>query len=302
MITHRQVEAFRAVILAGSATGAAQLMSLTQPAVTRLIQDIEYRLQLTLFERRGGKLVPTSDAITLYREVERSFQGLERIERQAADLRERRVGRLRIAGLPALAVDFLPAFAARFLAARPTLEITVLGPTSPLALDWVSSGQCDLAVVHEQFQSTAVRTTPLPAFAAVVALPRSHPLAAKHEIHATDLHEQDFITLAAPSLIEHTISSVFAAHRVRPRLRVESPLTMMACRMAAEGIGCTLVDPFTADHYAGERLVVRPFRPAILFEWAIITPSFTPVAPLAEEFMAGFIAEFAARIAVNRTG
>ena len=77
---------------------------------------------------------------------------------------------------------------------------------------------------------------------------------------------------------------------------------MMACRMAAEGIGCTLVDPFTADHYAGERLVVRPFRPAILFEWAIITPSFTPVAPLAEEFMAGFIAEFAARIAVNRTG
>ena len=51
MLKHRQVEAFRAVIISGSMSTAADILGITQPAVSRLIRDLEYETRLDLFER-----------------------------------------------------------------------------------------------------------------------------------------------------------------------------------------------------------------------------------------------------------
>lgn len=67
-----------------------------------------------LFERSGGRLVATGDAMALYREIDRSVVGLERIAGLARDLRKtRRFSAHR--GTAGLANGFLPAFAAGFL-------------------------------------------------------------------------------------------------------------------------------------------------------------------------------------------
>ena len=92
----RQVEAFRAVMLTGQMTTAAELMSVTQPAVSRLIRDFEHATRLRLFVRRGNQITPTQEAVTLWKEVDRAFIGLSRIAtvadeiaRQAAGARRR---------------------------------------------------------------------------------------------------------------------------------------------------------------------------------------------------------------------
>ena len=64
MIQARQIEAFRAVMLTRSMTGAAEMIGVTQPAVSRLVRDLEAELGLSLFERRGNKLVPVALADT----------------------------------------------------------------------------------------------------------------------------------------------------------------------------------------------------------------------------------------------
>src|SRR5690625_7672400 len=78
----RQVEAFRAVMQFGSITAAAQALGVTQPAVSRLIADLEYAISFLLFERRGARLLPTREAIELYGEVERMYYGLDRLEHE----------------------------------------------------------------------------------------------------------------------------------------------------------------------------------------------------------------------------
>ena len=103
----RQIEAFRAVVMTGGVGAAAALINVTQPAVSRMIRDLQRHLGLALFERRGTGLVPTSEALSLYAEVERAFVGLERIEQMATELRTRRAGFLRIAALPALALSLI---------------------------------------------------------------------------------------------------------------------------------------------------------------------------------------------------
>ena len=80
-INLRQVEAFRAVFQTGSMSAAGALMGVTQPAISRLIRDLEAEIRLPLFDRKAGKVTVTPDGVALYREVQRSFHGLDRIAR-----------------------------------------------------------------------------------------------------------------------------------------------------------------------------------------------------------------------------
>src|SRR5689334_17195859 len=152
----RQIEAFRAMMLTGGATDAAKLMGVTQPAVSRMIRDLQLALDLKLFERRGARLVPTGEARGLYAEVERSFLGLDRIAAAAVELRTRRAGILRIASLPALANGFLPHCVGGFLAQRPKLDLMLSGLVSHIVLDIVASGQSDLGFAQAPIEHTGV--------------------------------------------------------------------------------------------------------------------------------------------------
>src|SRR5436853_7818507 len=130
-INPRQIEAFRALMLTASTTRAAQVMNVTQPAVSRLVRDLQAALELTLFERQGTRLTPTNEALALYAEVERSYVGLERIAQAAREIRGRRAGALRIAAMPALCSGFLPRFAGHYLMQRPGLDVALFGLMSP---------------------------------------------------------------------------------------------------------------------------------------------------------------------------
>ncbi len=89
-----------------------------------MIRDFQHHVGLALFERRGTRLVPTSEALSLYAEVERTFVGLERIAKTATEIRTRRTGFLRIAAMPALANGFLPRFAGKFATEHPRTSIS----------------------------------------------------------------------------------------------------------------------------------------------------------------------------------
>jgi DNA-binding transcriptional LysR family regulator len=70
----RHMEVFRAVMLTGSISGAAKMLYVSQPAVSKLITYIESRLSFRLFDRVNNRLIATAEAHTLYREVERVYQ------------------------------------------------------------------------------------------------------------------------------------------------------------------------------------------------------------------------------------
>ena len=85
-ITHRHIEVFRAVMTAGSVTGAAQLLYTSQPTVSRELARMEQLLGYALFERVQGRLRATARALLLWDEVRRSWQGLERVIDRAVEL------------------------------------------------------------------------------------------------------------------------------------------------------------------------------------------------------------------------
>jgi len=264
----RQIEAFRALILTGGVGAAANLLNISQPAVSRMIRDFQQDLGLSLFERRGTRLVPTSDALSLYAEVERAFVGLDRIAKTATELRTRRAGFLRIAALPALANGFLPRFAGQFAAERPKLDLGVSGLVSHAVVAAVAQGQSDLGFAESSLEHAAVQTERMPAAPYVAVLPRGHRLTRKKRLHPADFAGESFVSLGHSSLSRFRIDRVFAEHGVERILRIETPLSEIACSLVASGAGVSLCEPFTASEYATRGIVIRPFEPHIEFEYA----------------------------------
>src|SRR3989338_9076886 len=116
-ITHRHIEVFRAVMTAGSATGAADLLHSSQPTVSRELARLESLLGYALFERIQGRLRANARALALWDEVQRSWQGLERVVDRAVALC--RAGAVLLRTLDE--VSLLPASHA--LALQPVLQL-----------------------------------------------------------------------------------------------------------------------------------------------------------------------------------
>jgi DNA-binding transcriptional LysR family regulator len=286
MLNPRQVEAFRAVIVTGGISNAARALNITQPAVSRLIQDLQYALGLPLFAKRGARLVPTSEALTLYREVERQFVGLERIESAARNLREGRAGSLRIAALPAFSVGFLPRVLGAYLEERPGLEISIYGSISSQVVDWVASGFCEVGFAQLPLDFPGIDVEMLPQGQQVAIVPVGHPMAKKAVLSPQDFAGESFVSLEHPTQLRYRVDALFQAHGVPRITRIETPLSMIACGLVAAGAGVSVVDPFTAAEYRGRGIEIRPLKPSVNFEIATIWGTGRPRSAVALDFAA----------------
>jgi DNA-binding transcriptional LysR family regulator len=217
--------------------------------------------------------VPTGEALSLYREVERSFVGLDRIAQAAKDLRDRRAGTLRIAALPALANGFLPRLIGRFLAKRPKLDLALHGLPSPIVLEWTAMGLCDIGVAELPVEHPSVVTTLLPEVTAVAAVPAGHPLVRRRRLVPSDFEGQPFVSLGQSSLLRFRIDAIFADHGITRQMRVETPLAIVAGT------------PVTAADLDPARVVLMPFEPAIRVEQAVLRSSLQSPSGVAMEFV-----------------
>jgi DNA-binding transcriptional LysR family regulator len=286
MINSRQIEAFRAVMLTGAMTAAAEVIHVTQPAVSRLIRDLEAELDLTLFHRGGNHVVPTAQAHALLAEVERSFIGLRQIRDFAEDLRSGQGGSLKVAALPALAAGFLPRFVAKFSRDRPRLKITIDGLPSPMIRDGLVAGQFEIGLTAYPFQRQSLAITPL-GDGAVVAMPPDHRLSEQAVVRSGDLHDENLILL---SRFRSGVQPVeVALQSVTRRAPIETPLATIACVLVTEGMGIAIVDPFSASEFVGKGLVIRPFEPSWIIGSALVHSSERALSVIAQEFRDMFL-------------
>ncbi|MGV7242361.1 LysR family transcriptional regulator [Caballeronia sp. M23-90] len=125
----RHIEVFSAIISTGSAAGAAKLLHISQPAISKVLKHAEQSLGFRLFLRDRGKLVPTPEALRLREELGPFEDHLRRIRRLSATLAHRGERPLAVAVTPAIAYTVLPQAVAAWLEAFP-------------------DASCELAVAH----------------------------------------------------------------------------------------------------------------------------------------------------------
>jgi DNA-binding transcriptional LysR family regulator len=279
-----QIEAFRSVMLTGSVVGAARLMNVTQPGVSRTIGLMELRLSYPLFERRGRRLVPTPEAEALYREVEHLYGSIERIAQVAQDIRFQRAGALRIATLPALAQWLVPRGITRFLSTRPNVTVFVQSLPSRQIAELVSTRQFDVGVVELPLSRPATEIEPFEPVQSMAVMPSSHKLAAKRLISLKELDGERMVLLSQHSFVRYLIDDAFSSLGVAPNVVLETPSSSIACALVAAGAGIALVSKWAAAPFAGPDLVVLPVKESLSSRYALIFPEGSARLLLADAF------------------
>jgi len=288
MITSRAIEAFRAIILTGGVSAAAEMLHISQPAVTRLIKDLEASLGFSLFHRRKSRVFPTNEALTFYEEVARSFIGLERISRVAEQIRERKAGRLSIATMPALIHGLLPSVIKHFTADRPDVVTSIQVGRSPSVLQLVGSQQADIGIASSPIQGPGVKLLKTFTTDCVCILPPGHDLGKQAEISVGDLADLPFISLGQETLNRFKVDAMFENAGVKRKVQIETLLSSAAASFVMEGIGVSVVDPFAGNMVKNLGGIVRPFKPTVTFEFGVVISQSKTLSGLEQDFLEAF--------------
>ncbi len=284
-ITHRQLSLFRAIMLHGSLSRAAQSTTSSQPTLSRELARLEQVLGFDLFDRVRGRLRPTVRALALMQEVERSFVGLEHIATRAQELRNFTTGRLRLACLPALAHALVPQALVHFARALPQATVSVCPEESPWLEQAMSEQRYDLGLSETAEAPTGVALQPLLQINEVAVLPRGHRLCRLPVLQPQDFAGERFISLAAGDPYRHQIDQMFAEAGVPRMLHLETTSAVAVCAMVRQGLGVAIVNPLTALALAGPELLIRPLSVAIAFEVRLLLPQVAAPHPLQQHMV-----------------
>ncbi|MEX4005151.1 LysR substrate-binding domain-containing protein [Paraburkholderia sp. EG285A] len=282
----RQIEAFRLVVLRGSMTAAAEELHTSQPAISRLIAELESALGLQLFTRNGGRLQVTEAGTAFYRDVERSFVGLEMLEQSAREIRTLARGRLRVVAAPLLALTLLPAVIEQFLAMHPQIFVSLEMRSDVTMQRWVSSAYCDVGFMTASPEAYAVETEDLFRLPALCVLPAAHPLAARRRISATDLQGERLILPSYSDESRGPIDRVLRAAGVDQVPVIETPYGALITALVSRGLGIGISNALAAIDTSPKRIAFRPLDPSTTFRGYILRPRLPQSNPIVDEFVA----------------
>lgn len=186
----RQMEVFRAVMQTGGVVGAAELLHVSQPAVSKVLTQAQQKLGYRLFERVKGRLVPTPEAQTLIAEIDALWRSVEHIRDVSRELASPRSGTLNLAVsaslAPYLVSRTLALLAERFPGLSTRMEILV----SPILVESLLDRTADLGVaMFPNDHPNLVRVRNYQCSLAFVA-PQGHRLTRKRVVSPSDLKDE----------------------------------------------------------------------------------------------------------------
>lgn len=291
----RQLEAFAAVMSTGSVTAAGRLLGRSQPAISRLLQELEDEIGYPLFKRSGPRVTPTDQGFLLYEDVERALTSLREIRSRAKDI-ARDAGRpLRVAATSALAVGLIPDAVRRVEAQTGPGSMQILGMTPERVVHAVLTGAVQLGATSLPLEHRGLDVHWIGQAPCAAALPADDPAAAQPVVALSDLAKRRLITMANPYRLRHRLDQALARAGDTFADLIETNSSTYALGAVRAGLGAAVLEPVTAYGAPMEGVAIRPLDVDIPFYFGAISPQAKPLTTLAGD-LAAALAEAAAAL------
>lgn len=242
----RHLHCFLAVARLGSLRRAAETLSVTQPAVTKTVAELEDILGVRLFHRgrRGAVLTPEAEVFMRHAEAVVSGAG-EAVRSVAA---ERARVPLTLGGLPTLTPSFLPQVLTGLSARLPTLAVRVVTGRNRQLLEQLQQRELDAVVgrLAEPEHMVGLSFEHLYAEPLAVAVRAGHPLLARGRLQMAELGAYDLVVPLPGTIIRHAVDGLLATHGVTPRRALMETLSSSLGRQLALGSDALWFTPLGA--------------------------------------------------------
>ncbi len=281
----RHIEVFHAIMQAGTITGAAQILHISQPAVTKVLQHCELQLGLPLFNRVRGKLYPTPEAQRLRLEIDKLNKDLVSIRRLASNLRTGEFELLRLVSTPALGVSVLPSAIAQWCDAYPHARCTLATHHTREIISALLLNEADLALSLHDPCYPGIVAEPLAAGLMMALCPLNSPEgAAGGGLKVADIRTP-LIAIAEGDPLGNLVMGAFESEDFHPQSRITVQTYQLARSLVEAGAGMTVVDPFTAAAADHTRVRVRALEPSVPVQLYLLTAVSSPPAQSARRLV-----------------
>lgn len=270
----KHIEAFNALMLTGTVRAAAKLLHVTQPAVTQTIQLAELQLGYPLFARQRRRLVPTSEALALYPEVQRLMTQLEEVRRLALALKLGESDQeLRILIVPSLAVRLLPDALTVFRHRYANVALSVRIQHSHEIARAIALHEADIGIVYGSSTHANLDQEHVASGHLVYVSPlRQRGSDRRTTIALQDALREPFIRIDERDPLGAMLADQWARLGLAPEAGISVQTHHIAMLFAEQGFGPAIIDSFTAKASRSETLHVRALTPEIPVDVRALIP------------------------------
>jgi len=200
----QQVRYFLALARTLNFTRAAEQSNVSQPALTRAIQQLEHELGGPLFHRERANTHLSELGRMMLPYLEQIFTQTEAAKQHAKSIKKLDNVTLRIGAMCTIGPAMISDLIVKFRIAHPNVDLEVVEEGSTELMDMLTRGDLNLALFGLP-EPLDVRFHGLPLFAErfVIALPPDHPLAAHNVVRCSDTHEEPYVSRANCEIFDY---------------------------------------------------------------------------------------------------
>lgn len=281
----RHIEVFHAVYTSGSITGAARLLNVSQPSISKVLAHAEQQLGFPLFERHKGRIVPTREADRLIENVNDVYRDINELRRVSKNLGSAEAGVVRIAMTPALGIDVIPAAIASYLAQHPDTMFELETLHQHQVVRALRETRVDFGIVFSPPATPGIRIDPLASAEFVVIANKSMDFGNRTKLTLKDIEGLDFVNLNARSPLGQILATRIETSDIKLRTIANVETYQMAKALVAHGAGVALIDEVTARSTGHERVAAFYLDPPLPFEISIMRTVSDPFSVIAQRFV-----------------
>lgn len=267
-LTLRQIEIVRAIMVTGSISGAARLLEVAQPGVSRTLKHMETALGLTLFQRQSGRLIPAPEARDIFLQVQEVHARLENLQLSVDRFRRGHDVELSIGSVSSIAQVMVPRAIAQLRRQLPELRINLELLKLEEIIDFLMLRTGEMVCTSSRFDHPSIEFLPLSRCRMCCIVERSHPLARKPVVSIEDMAGYPIVGIDPRDPYGRNVTGVFARRSLTYETGIRARFISTVISLVKQDLGIAILDAFSVSDIRTDHpdILVLPIDEDVLFE------------------------------------
>lgn len=237
----QQLEYFRTLAQTQHVTRSAEVLSISQSALSRSIARLEDEMGVPLFDRQGRTIRLNQFGQIFLERVENMMKEFNEGKKEIQDLLEPESGTISLGFLHTLSTNLIPDLISSFRMDYPKIKFKLGQGPSHILLDQLQSGEIDLCLIAPNDVKHPVRWEELWSEELFVIVPKNHKFANYQSIKLEQLANEPFIHLKKGFSLRITVEQLFQEVEIRPDITFEGEEADTVAALVAAGLGISIL-------------------------------------------------------------
>jgi DNA-binding transcriptional LysR family regulator len=266
MLTLRQIEVIRAIMVTGTVGGAARLLNVSSPGISRVMKHAESVLGMKLFSRKAGRYMPTREAHDIFAQINGVYEKVEDLGFVIKRLKRGAGSELKIGSVPSISTVMVPRAIGDIQRRFPGLIVEIDVLKLEEAIDYLLLGKGEAVAMSFKLDHPLLTFEPLATGRLKCIVPIAHALANQTHISAREIVKHPLIGIDPNDPYGRIMAGIFNRNSLQYDLKIRARFGSTVCALVTNGLGIGVIDEFTlaGDNWPG--ISILEFEEATVFD------------------------------------